>query len=128
MHGNSLVVYSKDNRTVLTDKIKEGHALACADFFGQGRDQVVMGWRNPNVIGETGLRIFVGSDPEGKKWQEYVWMKRSRSLAKIYYRLIWMEMVIWTLSPPVGRRTMSWCTGTNVRNDIDFSVDLKLAA
>lgn len=71
MHGNSLVVYSKDNRTVLTDKIKEGHALICADFFGQGRDQVVMGWRNPNVVGETGVRIFVGSDPEGKKWQEY---------------------------------------------------------
>ena len=38
---------------------------------GQGRDQVVMGWRNPNVTGETGVRIFVGSDPEGKKWQEY---------------------------------------------------------
>jgi hypothetical protein len=72
MHGSSLVVYSKDNRTVLTDKIKEGHALACADFFGQGRDQVVMGWRNPNVLGETGVRIFVGSYPEGKKWQEYV--------------------------------------------------------
>lgn len=71
MHGNTLVVYSKDNRTVLTDKIKEGHALVCADFFGQGRDQVVMGWRNPNVVGETGVRIFVGSDPEGKKWQEY---------------------------------------------------------
>ena len=72
MHGTSVVVYSKDNRTVLTDKIKEGHALICADFFGQGRDQVVMGWRNPNVTGETGVRIFVGSDPEGKKWQEYV--------------------------------------------------------
>ncbi|MCF2503410.1 FG-GAP and VCBS repeat-containing protein [Dyadobacter sp. CY107] len=71
MHGTSLVVYSKDNRTVLTDKIKEGHALVCADFFGQGRDQVVMGWRNPNVTGETGVRIYVGSDPEGKKWQEY---------------------------------------------------------
>ena len=71
MHGNSLVVYSKDNRTVLTENIKEGHALACGDFFGQGRDQVVMGWRNPNVIGETGVRIFVGSDQEGKKWQEY---------------------------------------------------------
>lgn len=71
MHGTSVVVYSKDNRTVLTDKIKEGHALVCADFFGQGRDQVVMGWRNPNVTGETGVRIFVGSDPEGKKWQEY---------------------------------------------------------
>jgi hypothetical protein len=71
MHGTSLVVYSKDNRTVLTEKIKEGHALVCADFFGQGRDQVVMGWRNPNVVGETGVRIFVGSDAEGKKWQEY---------------------------------------------------------
>jgi len=71
MHGNSLVVYSKDSRTVLTDKIKEGHALVCADFFGQGRDQIIMGWRNPNVIGETGVRIFVGSDAEGKKWQEY---------------------------------------------------------
>ena len=71
MHGNSLVVYSKDARTVLTDKLKEGHALAIADFFGQGRDQIVMGWRNPDVTGATGVRIYVGSDPEGKKWQEY---------------------------------------------------------
>ncbi|WP_439585420.1 FG-GAP repeat domain-containing protein [Dyadobacter bucti] len=71
MHGTSLVVYSKDSRTVLTEKIKEGHALVCADFFGQGRDQIVMGWRNPNVVGETGVRIFVSSDAEGKKWQEY---------------------------------------------------------
>ncbi|TLV00738.1 FG-GAP repeat domain-containing protein [Dyadobacter luticola] len=78
MHGTSLVVYSKDNRTVLTDKLKEGHALACADFFGQGRDQIVMGWRNPNAIGETGVRIFVGSDPEGKKWQEYVLDEKSK--------------------------------------------------
>lgn len=71
MHGSALVVYTKDSRTVLTERIKEGHALACADFFGQGRDQVVMGWRNPNVSGETGVRIYVGSDPEGKKWTEY---------------------------------------------------------
>ena len=71
MHGNSLVVYSKEGRTVLTDKLKEGHALVCGDFFGQGRDQIVMGWRNPNVTGATGVRIFVGSDAEGKKWQEY---------------------------------------------------------
>jgi hypothetical protein len=71
MHGNSLVVYSKDNRTVLTDKMKEGHALACADFFGQGRDQIVVGWRNPNVADIMGVRMFVGMDPEGKKWQEY---------------------------------------------------------
>lgn len=71
MHGTSLVVYSKDSRTVLTDQMKEGHALVCADFFGQGRDQIVMGWRNPDVKGETGVRIFVGSDPEGKQWKEY---------------------------------------------------------
>lgn len=71
MHGNALVVYSKNNRTVLTDKMKEGHALACADFFGQGRDQIVVGWRNPNVADQMGVRIFVGADDEGKKWQEY---------------------------------------------------------
>jgi hypothetical protein len=71
MHGNSLVVYSKDNRTILTDKMKEGHALACADFFGQGRDQIVAGWRNPNVADQMGVRMFVGMDAEGKKWQEY---------------------------------------------------------
>jgi hypothetical protein len=71
MHGTSLVVYSKEGRTVLTDRMKEGHALVCADFFGQGRDQIVMGWRNPNVTGETGVRIFVGSDKEGKQWKEY---------------------------------------------------------
>jgi hypothetical protein len=71
MHGNALVVYSKDNRTILTDKMKEGHALACADFFGQGRDQIVAGWRNPNVAGQMGVRMFVGRDAEGKKWQEY---------------------------------------------------------
>jgi hypothetical protein len=71
MHGTSLVVYSKDSRTVLTDRMKEGHALVCADFFGQGRDQIVAGWRNPNVAGETGVRIFVGSDQEGKQWKEF---------------------------------------------------------
>ncbi len=71
MHGTSLVVYSKDSRTVLTDKMKEGHALVCGDFFEQGRDQIIMGWRNPDVKGETGVRIFVGSDKEGKLWQEY---------------------------------------------------------
>ena len=71
MHGNTLVVYSKDNRTVLTDKIKEGHALVTGDFFGIGRDQIVMGWRNPNVIGETGVRIYVGTDKDGKEWKEY---------------------------------------------------------
>jgi len=71
MHGNTLAVYSKDGRTVLTERMKEGHALICGDFFGQGRDQIVMGWRNPNVTGETGVRIFVGSDAEGKKWQEF---------------------------------------------------------
>ena len=72
MHGTSLVIYSKDSRTVLTDRMKEGHALVCADFFDQGRDQIVMGWRNPDVTGETGIRIFVGSDNEGKQWKEYV--------------------------------------------------------
>ncbi len=71
MHGNQLGVYTKDEHTVLTENIKEGHALLCADFFNQGRDQIVMGWRNPNVQGETGVRIYVGQDTDGKKWKEF---------------------------------------------------------
>ncbi len=48
MHGGEVVVYLKDNavkRIVLDDNVKEGHALAVADFSGTGNDQVVAGWR-----------------------------------------------------------------------------------
>ncbi|GAB2779396.1 VCBS repeat-containing protein [Rhabdobacter roseus] len=71
MHGTQLVVYTKDSRTVLTNQLKQGHGLVCGDFLGQGRDQVVVGWRERNDAGQMGLRLYLGADAEGKQWQEY---------------------------------------------------------
>ena len=71
MHGNSLVVYTKDNRSVLTDRMNQGHALVTADFLGLGRDQIATGWREKNAADQLGVRLYVGTDDEGKNWQEY---------------------------------------------------------
>ncbi len=55
MHGNELVLYSREHRIVLTDKLVEGHALACGDVCGSGGlDQIVVGWRG----GDRGIEIF----------------------------------------------------------------------
>ena len=71
MHGNSLVVYTKDSRTVLTDRMNQGHALVTADFLGLGRDQIAMGWREKNAAEQVGVRLYVGTDEGGAQWQEY---------------------------------------------------------
>ena len=64
MHGNVLSVYhpsegKKYRRTVLTDDLKQGHALACADLVDMGEDQVVVGWREANEAGKVGIRLYV---------------------------------------------------------------------
>lgn len=71
MHGNSLAVYTKEGRAVLTDRLNQGHALVTADFLGQGRDQIAMGWREKNPAQQVGVRLYVGMDEAGTKWQEY---------------------------------------------------------
>lgn len=71
MHGTSLVVYTKDKRTVLTDKMKQAHAIVCGDFLGQGRDQIAVGWREPNDQKQMGVRLYVGTNSDGTQWQEY---------------------------------------------------------
>lgn len=71
MHGNSLVVYTKEGRTLLTDRLNQGHALATADFLGLGRDQIAMGWREKNTADQVGVRLYVATDDTGTKWQEY---------------------------------------------------------
>ena len=71
MHGNLLQVESgfysfqkfrkpvSDKQiTVLTDMFSQGHALVCGDFLGLGSDQIVAGWRNPNVDKKVGVRLF----------------------------------------------------------------------
>ncbi len=74
LHGNVLALYAEDGtKTVLTDSLKQGHALALADLLDQGRDQVVVGWRNPNGNQEIGIKLFISSDEEWSSWQS-VWI------------------------------------------------------
>lgn len=72
MHGNQLVLYpSGGEPKILTDSLNQGHALAVADLIGQGRDQIVAGWRNENEAGDTGIKLFVSDDPSWNSWQSY---------------------------------------------------------
>ena len=71
MHGNQVVIYdmsSQPQRTVIDDDVKEGHALAAADFDGSGTDQVVAGWRLPNQSGKVGIRLYRKNTNTANKW------------------------------------------------------------
>ncbi len=69
MHGNELVVYSVAaetsgvhqpvwKRDVIDSTLADGHALACGDLLGNGREQIVAGWRKPDATGKVGVRIY----------------------------------------------------------------------
>jgi hypothetical protein len=78
MHGVASAVYSEpdspeklwDRIAVLDDSIRDGHALAVADFLGVGNDQVVVGWRGMNPRGVPGIKLFTPTDPAGSMWRE----------------------------------------------------------
>jgi len=69
MHGNALVVYlgNEKTRVVLDDQLKEGHALAVADFLGSGSEQIVAGWRVPNAEGKVGIKLY--QQVNGGEWE-----------------------------------------------------------
>ncbi len=74
MHGNRLVAYlgnDFENRTILYDQMNQGHAIACADLLGLGRDQIVVGWRDPNQEGKVGIKLFVPVDEDGDGWMHF---------------------------------------------------------
>ena len=60
----------KKQRHVLATDLRQGHALACADLLGIGRDQVVVGWRNPNDDKRVGVRLYVPSK-DGASWSRH---------------------------------------------------------
>lgn len=82
MHGTTLAVYSIDQkkeatttppRLVLDASLEDGHALACGDLLGLGRDQIVVGWRAmPNKLARVGLKLYVPDDAEGNKWSMHL--------------------------------------------------------
>ena len=82
MHGNALVCYQSSDpvpgspvgwqRRVLTDKLIEGHALACGDLLGVKSDQIVVGWRgNPAKPDNTfGIHLWTPLDATGEQWRD----------------------------------------------------------
>lgn len=81
MHGNALAWYSFDRashpnwkRHELDTTLEEGHALACGDLLGLGRDQIIVGWRGAaqNKLGKVGIKLFVPDDASGSKWSMHL--------------------------------------------------------
>ena len=79
MHGNKLVVYTAPapasdaawTRQVLDETLVDGHALACGDLAGLGRDQIVVGWRAMSKPGvKVGIKLFTPRDAAGQEWKQ----------------------------------------------------------
>ena len=77
-HGFKSTVYVEpedgkglwQRQSVLDEQLKDGHALACADFLGVGSDQIVVGWRAMNDPGVPGIKLFSPIDADGSRWTE----------------------------------------------------------
>ncbi|QDS93335.1 FG-GAP repeat protein [Roseimaritima multifibrata] len=75
MHGTDAVVYelgdffaaASPKRTVLTDQLRGGHALAVADIDGDKSDEIIVGYREPNP--QVGIVMF-DHQPDGT-WTEH---------------------------------------------------------
>ena len=69
-HGNQAAVYTPAakegpwQRHVLDTTLQEGHALAIADFDGDGLDDILVGWR----AGNGGLVLFRANDGSGQQF------------------------------------------------------------
>lgn len=83
-HGTDLVLYEPKKlaqgkqlpyaqRTVLDSKFNQGHAVAVGDFFGDGGEQIVAGWRAPNEDGKFGVKLYFPKSTDGaeREWKSF---------------------------------------------------------
>lgn len=65
-HGNEVVVYRKHGqdwqRTVIDDSFVQGHTILAADFDGDGRDEILAGYRG------QGHSVYIYSAAGGGTW------------------------------------------------------------
>jgi hypothetical protein len=72
MHGNELGLYVNLASTVLTSDLNQGHALATGDVLASSRDQIIVGWREPNSEKKVGIKIFASEEGGTVPvWKEY---------------------------------------------------------
>jgi hypothetical protein len=76
-HGNEVVVYLPPSikkteepweRHVLDDSLSQGHAVCCADFNGDGSDEILAGFRGRG----GGICVYCCTDECGTRWEKSV--------------------------------------------------------
>ena len=67
-HGHQVVVYHEGRRVVIDDSLVDGHALATADLNGDGRDEIIAGYRGHG----WSVYVYYAQEEDGTTWTRTV--------------------------------------------------------